>query len=98
MPITICPRCSHDNPDAPLYCARCGTDLEAASQQKVNTQMICPNCTSTVQADAFCSRCGASLSAPPQMRQPTPQAQKQISGIWQRLTSNQKIGVGCVGF
>lgn len=32
MPITICPQCSHNNPDAPLYCAKCGVDLEEASQ------------------------------------------------------------------
>ena len=34
MPQTICPRCGHDNPDAPLYCANCRADLVEAAQAR----------------------------------------------------------------
>jgi double zinc ribbon protein len=98
MPQTICPRCGHNNPDAPLYCAKCGTDIEEASQLKAKSQVICPNCHSRVQADNFCSRCNANLSIPPKSKPTTPEPRIQSPGVWQKLTRNQKVAVACAGF
>jgi class 3 adenylate cyclase/tetratricopeptide (TPR) repeat protein/ribosomal protein L40E len=51
-----CPNCSHENPEAALFCMKCGTRL----------QKVCPKCEAQLPPDAlFCMRCGAKLSDQP---------------------------------
>ena len=50
----VCPNCNHQNPDGAVQCEACYTPLPAT--------MSCPNCGTTVQADAsFCGQCGNDL-------------------------------------
>lgn len=50
----VCPNCNHQNPDGAVQCEACYTPLPA--------MMSCPNCGTTVQADAsFCGQCGSNL-------------------------------------
>ncbi|MBD2058420.1 FHA domain-containing protein [Oculatella sp. FACHB-28] len=50
----VCPNCNHQNPDGAVQCEACYTPLPM--------MMNCPNCSSTVQADAsFCGQCGFNL-------------------------------------
>ncbi|PSB27827.1 FHA domain-containing protein [Stenomitos frigidus] len=50
----VCPNCNHQNPDGAVQCEACYTPLPAT--------MSCPNCGTTVQADAsFCGQCGYNL-------------------------------------
>lgn len=50
----VCPNCNHQNPDGAVQCEACYTPLPATMQ--------CPNCNTTVQADAsFCGQCGFNL-------------------------------------
>lgn len=50
----VCPNCNHQNPDGAVQCEACYTPLPAI--------MSCPNCGTTVQADAsFCGQCGYNL-------------------------------------
>ena len=50
----VCPNCNHQNPDGAVQCEACYTPLPAT--------MSCPNCGTTVQADAsFCGQCGNNL-------------------------------------
>ncbi|NJL41471.1 MAG: FHA domain-containing protein [Leptolyngbyaceae cyanobacterium SM1_4_3] len=50
----VCPNCNHQNPDGAVQCEACYTPLPM--------MMSCPNCGSTVQADAsFCGQCGFNL-------------------------------------
>jgi hypothetical protein len=50
----VCPNCNHQNPDGAVQCEACYTPLPM--------MMSCPNCSSTVQADAsFCGQCGFNL-------------------------------------
>lgn len=50
----VCPNCNHQNPDGAVQCEACYTPLPAIMQ--------CPNCGTTVQADAsFCGQCGFNL-------------------------------------
>ena len=50
----VCPNCNHQNPDGAVQCEACYTPLPAT--------MGCPNCGTTVQADAsFCGQCGYNL-------------------------------------
>ncbi|MCY7324031.1 MAG: FHA domain-containing protein [Phormidesmis sp. CAN_BIN36] len=50
----VCPNCNHQNPDGAVQCEACYTPLPAMTQ--------CPNCGTTVQADAsFCGQCGFNL-------------------------------------
>jgi pSer/pThr/pTyr-binding forkhead associated (FHA) protein len=50
----VCPNCNHPNPDGAVQCEACYTPLPTTSN--------CPNCGSTVQADAaFCGQCGFNL-------------------------------------
>lgn len=53
----VCPNCNHQNPDGAVQCEACYTPLPAMIQ--------CPNCGTTVQADAsFCGQCGSNLKSP----------------------------------
>ena len=53
----VCPNCNHQNPDGAVQCEACYTPLPAMTQ--------CPNCGTTVQADAsFCGQCGFNLKTP----------------------------------
>ena len=53
----VCPNCNHQNPDGAVQCEACYTPLPATTQ--------CPNCGTTVQADAsFCGQCGFNLKTP----------------------------------
>lgn len=50
----ICPNCNHQNPDGASQCEACYTPLPVTTS--------CPNCGTTVQADAhFCGQCGFNL-------------------------------------
>jgi pSer/pThr/pTyr-binding forkhead associated (FHA) protein/ribosomal protein L40E len=50
----VCPNCNHQNPDGATQCEACYTPLPQT--------MACPNCGTTVQADAsFCGQCGFNL-------------------------------------
>lgn len=50
----VCPNCNHPNPNGAVQCEACYTPLPATSN--------CPNCGTTVQADAsFCGQCGFNL-------------------------------------
>lgn len=50
----VCPNCNHQNPDGAVQCEACYTPLPTMTQ--------CPNCGTTVQADAsFCGQCGFNL-------------------------------------
>lgn len=52
----VCPNCNHQNPDGAVQCEACYTPLPAMT--------ACPNCGTTVQADAsFCGQCGFNLQA-----------------------------------
>ncbi|XHX77796.1 MAG: FHA domain-containing protein [Stenomitos frigidus ULC029] len=78
----VCPNCNHQNPDGAVQCEACYTPLPAT--------MSCPNCGTTVQADAsFCGQCGynlrtaateqpaASFASPP----PTAEASSSIPSL-----------------
>lgn len=50
----VCPNCDRQNPDGAVQCENCYTPLP--------TTTSCPNCGTTVQADAsFCGQCGFNL-------------------------------------
>lgn len=70
-----CPNCNHQNPDGALQCEACYTPLPA--------MVACPDCGSTVQADAsFCGQCGADLrnrSAVSSQAAPSPIASTEAS-------------------
>jgi hypothetical protein len=52
--MTICPTCSHQNPQGALQCEACYASLEIGQS--------CPNCGANVQQIAnFCGQCGFSL-------------------------------------
>lgn len=50
----VCPNCTHQNPDGATQCEACYTPLP--------TTISCPQCGTSVQADAgFCGQCGYNL-------------------------------------
>jgi len=52
----VCPNCNHQNPDSAVQCEACYTPLPVTTK--------CPNCGTTVQADAtFCGQCGFNLKS-----------------------------------
>ena len=60
----VCPNCSHPNPDGAVQCEACYTPLPMTTN--------CPNCGTTVQADAsFCGQCGYNLRSAASNAAPT---------------------------
>ena len=68
----LCPKCGKDNKKGSLFCAECGTSLDAEEEsldalenlvnEEQDAKKYCPNCGYEVQNDdAFCKYCGEEI-------------------------------------
>ena len=59
-----CPKCGNEVADGKKFCGKCGTKLEAVTQEQPSSAKaaVCPSCGAPVApGKKFCGKCGAKL-------------------------------------
>lgn len=66
-----CPKCGNPVNPGQKFCTKCGTKINAAPQQPVNSSAnVCPSCGAPLNpGQKFCTKCGTKIVAAPQTKQ-----------------------------
>lgn len=81
-----CPKCGAPVNPGQKFCTKCGTQMNAASQQTVmSTANVCPSCGAPLNpGQKFCTKCGTKVDAATQ--QPAQKSAQGDKGFWDNIT------------